>query len=352
MIYILAFLFSLLFCWCSIHSKERAKWVTYFISTIPLTLLSAFRYNVGTDYQQTYEDGFITIKNGFNVDGYDWGFTLLNKLILLLTHDPQWLFIITSIIISYFIFNAIRKTSPNTILSFYLYFCGGMYFMGMNQLKQFLGMSICLYAVYLFIKQKYILFIISIIIAGSFHSVNYIFMLPFFLNKIIKNSPLIKPINITILLGATYLIANILIGFFFNELLVFTRFYDRYNGSSFAEADFSFAYFSLNLFVLFIYFYTYKKNKDDSLYTLSYLFKIISTFLILLSGQMMIVARLSDTYLITDILFIPYVISKINNQYIKVLIVSGIIVLYGYYWYWSIYTLNNHECFPYQFRLL
>lgn len=351
MIYILAFLFSLLFCWCSTHSKKEAKWITYFISTIPLTLLSAFRYNIGTDYQQTYEPGFIAIRNGFDVDGYDWGFTLLNKAILLITPNPQWLFIITSIIISYFIFKAIRKVSPNLIFSFYLYFCSGMYFMGMNQLKQFLGMSICLYAIHLFIKQKYILFILSIVIAGSFHTVNYIFILPFIINKIVKINSFIKPINIIILLILTYIIANVLIGFFFNEILVFTRFYDRYNESTFVEANFSIAYFALNLYALSIYFYTYKKNKDNSLYTLFYVFKILSTFLVLLSGQMMIVARLSDTYLITDILFIPYVISKINNKLVKTIITLGVVSLYGYYWYWSIYTLNNHECYPYQFRL-
>lgn len=351
MVYIIAFLFSLFFCWCSLHSKKEAKWITYFISTLPLTFLSAFRYLVGTDYHETYELGFISMKNGYEVNGYDWGFAVFNKLILAVTQNPQWLFIITSIIISYFIFKAVKASSENIILSYYIYFCGGMYFMGMNQLKQFLGMSICLYSIHLFMKRKYIPFAVSIIVAGLFHTVNFIFLLPFLLIKIPKLTTFIRPLYVVALLIGTYLIANVLIGYFFNEILVFTRFYERYNESSFVEADFSLAYFIMNLFVLSLYFYTYKNNKNLFLYVLFYLFKILSTFLVLLSGQIMIVARLSDTYLITDVLSIPYVTSKITNKYIKYLVLICILILYGFYWYWSIYSQNNHGGFPYNFRL-
>lgn len=351
MIYIFAFLISLILVWASNHSKKEAKLISYWIGALPLTLLSAFRYNVGTDYFNTYESGFIAIKNGFNIDGYDWGFTELNKFILLFTQSPQWLFIITSIIISFFIFKTIQNNSENKVLSLYIYFCGGMYFMGMNQLKQFLGMSICLYAIGLFNKKKYTPFFIAIIIAGLFHSVNFIFFLPFLLPQIPIIRRLTHPVYVSSILIGTYLIAHIIITFFFNDILVFTRFYDRYNNSYFAEPNFSLAYFIMNLYVLSLFFFSYRQNKQNKTFLLLYIFKILSTFLVLLSGEMMIIARLSDTYLIADILAIPYALSKITNKYLKFILLIGILLLYGYYWYWSILSLNNHTCFPYNYRL-
>lgn len=353
MVYIIAFLFSLFFLCCSLHSKKEGKWLFYVASTLPLTLLSAFRYQVGTDYYQTYELGFISMKNGYEVDGYDWGFSLLNKLILAMTHNPQWLFVITSFAISFFIFRAVKTFSVNALLSYYVYFCGGMYFMGMNQLKQFLGMSVCLYSIRLFMKREYFLLVVCMVVAGSFHTVNYVFLIPFLLLKIPRFTTFIKPLYVVILLVGSYLVANVLISYFFNEILVFTRFYNRYAYSevSFTEGNFSLAYFVMNLFVLSLFFLVYKENKNKEQYILFYCFKILSTFLVLLSGQMMIVARLSDTYLIADVVSIPYVISKVTNKYLKRLALFGVLALYGYYWYWSIVSLNNHGGFPYDFRL-
>ncbi len=116
MIYIIAFLISFSFCWLYIKTNKRQRFIKfflYFLSTLPLIVLSAIRYNVGTDYYNTYVVSFYEIKDGGEVLGYDALFALFNKILVFVFDNPQWVFVTTSIIIGYLIFKSIRLMSVN-----------------------------------------------------------------------------------------------------------------------------------------------------------------------------------------------------------------------------------------------
>lgn len=351
MIYIIALLISLLLCHISKKTNSKKNQIFFFIlSTLPLTLLSAFRYKVGTDYIETYEKSFIYIKYGNEIDGYDLGFTLLNKLILLFTGNPQWLFVITSIIISFFIFNAIKR-SQNIELSLFLYVATGLYFMGMNQVKQFVGMSICLYALYFYEKNKIYNSFILIFIASSFHLANLIFFIPILLCKWKSIYKFLAPKNIMLILLGVYIFSNLLVNRLFEYILIYSRFYDRYTDSDYTQANFSWAYLIMGLFVLFLFFYLYKKCIQDNTFILYYMIQIFMLSLVFLSKDIMIAPRLADTYFIVNIISIPYLYSKIKNKSIKRFTLLGIICVFSAYTYWSIFMLNNHGTLPYHYRI-
>lgn len=351
MIYIIALLFSLLLIKGYQNMPNSTKKnVMYFFSILPLTILSALRYKVGTDYIETYEKGFLYIKHGSEIDGYDWGFTLLNKFILLFTGNPQWLFIVTSIIISIFVFRAVRR-SRNVELSFFLYLTTGMYFMGMNQVKQFVGMSICLYALYYYERNKIFHTFVLIFIASLFHLANLIFALPVLLCMWKQIYKLMNPKYIVLILLSVYIFSSLIINRLFEYILVYSRFYDRYADSNYIQANFSWAYLIMNVFILFLFFYLYRKNKYDKIFILYYAIQIFALSLVLLSKEILIAPRLADTYFIVNIISIPYLYSKIENKLVKRFVLLGVICVFGAYTYWSIFMLNNHGTLPYHYRL-
>lgn len=347
MIYVAAFILSLFFLHLYVKSKVN---IFLMLAMIPLTLLSGLRYKVGTDYIDTYQISFYAIKNGFNVDGYDYGFTLLNKAILAFSNEPQFLFFLTSIIIGIFVFGAI-KSSVNPELSLYIYVCSGMYFMGMNQVKQFLGMALCLYSIKLFFEKKIILFSILQFVAVSFHTANAIFLLPFIFMRFPKIEKILSPRIIAPSLVAIGILSSVVANVLFDKILIYSRFYDRYSDSDYVTSNFSWAYFIMNLYGLICFFYLYKLNKENKKYQLFYIFKILSLFLVVLSSQFWLAARLSDVLFIVDILSLPFLCSLIQKNKVRIVAQIGIVFLFGYYVYWSMFLLNNHSPFPYQYRL-
>lgn len=348
MIYVVTFILSI----CFLHLYVKSKVDSFFILAMaPLTLLSGLRYKVGTDYIDTYQVSFYTIKNGFDVDGYDSGFTLLNKAVLAFSNDPQLLFLLTSIIIGIFVFLAI-KSSVNPEMSLYIYVCSGMYFMGMNQVKQFLGMAICIYSIKLYFEKKFIIFSLLQFIALSFHTANAIFLLPFIFMRIPKIEKILSPRFIAPTLVGIAIFASVVANKLFDKILIYTRFYDRYSDSSYVTSNFSWAYFIMNLYGLILFFYLYKLNKKNERYQLFYIFKIFSLTLVVLSSQFWLASRLSDVLFIVDILSLPFLCSLIQKNKVQRIAQIGIVFLFGYYVYWSMFLLNNHSPFPYQYRLL
>ena len=85
------------------------------LSFLPLFLVAALRFEVGTDYS-TYLMDYNNIIL-YNESRYEIGFTLLCKLIGKLTSNPQWFFVFTSFIILLFVYITIINYSPYKALS-------------------------------------------------------------------------------------------------------------------------------------------------------------------------------------------------------------------------------------------
>ena len=69
-------------------TEVRNRFFLY-LSALPLFLISALRFGIGTDYFYTYYPGFRVIANGGHMH-FELLFHWLVKFIAIFTHDPQW----------------------------------------------------------------------------------------------------------------------------------------------------------------------------------------------------------------------------------------------------------------------
>ena len=349
MIYIIALLFSILFCRLSEDQKGKYQRIfLYCLSAVPLTYLSAFRYKVGTDYIETYWKSFSYIKYGQEINGYDFLMTKLCQFILLFTDAHIVLFAVSSMLIGFFVYKSIYDQSVNKKYSILLYVITGLYFMSLNQVKQFIGMSICLFPVKWFFEKKYFLFGLCMASASLFHNACIVFVLPFLLSLIPNIYKYIAPKIVIVGLGVFYFFRLLFFEKIFIALLSYTRFYDRYVDSSYSEGDFSIASFIFDSIILVFYMYAYKTEKNNGEFLVFYLAKIVTMLLIILSDVMSITPRIADTFFIIDIIAIPYLIKTIHNRKVKLLANYSIIGVLLIYFYWSFFILNNHNPFPYR----
>lgn len=258
-VYLIGVLLSLMlsFIGCKMKNKKHAL-VFKFLSILPFFLISAFRYNVGTDYDFRYVSSFYYLKMGKSIPNLELGYKLLNKLILLFTSNFIWIFIITSFLIIFPIFYTFFKKSKNPILSIALFFLGGFFFQSLNMLRQYISIAIVFLSVDDLYNKKYKRFILSIVIAYFFHSISIIYLILIFIkNKIILSPKIVMPISILVIIFKNYLLKLLYIIFSFTKYKVY--FDSKYNVSQLKVSLFVF-----NVIIYLILYYLYKQKKKEN----------------------------------------------------------------------------------------
>ena len=75
---------TIFFAYFAVKNKQnkRVYFVFSFLASMPFVIVSAIRYDVGNDFLNIYSQAFTHIANGGYVSTYEYGFYLLNKLII------------------------------------------------------------------------------------------------------------------------------------------------------------------------------------------------------------------------------------------------------------------------------
>ena len=128
-IYIIMIFLSLVFTAFAIKVKDKKiKIILYILAALPIFIVPAIRYDVGTDYKYRYVGDFKKIASGETIDNLEFGFVMLIKLCLLFSNSSQLLFIVTSALITFLLMHTIFKYSKNPIISILLFFLGRLFF--------------------------------------------------------------------------------------------------------------------------------------------------------------------------------------------------------------------------------
>lgn len=203
-IYITMFIISIICTYVSTKVNNKyVKILMQILATIPFVVVSAIRYDVGTDYFFRYVPDYNIFVNKGTVASLEPLFVLLIKACILISENYATLFIATSIIINSLIMMTIFKYSKKPVISVIIFFCGGFYFESMNLVRQYIAMAIilCGYKVLLMEKKKF-LYLICILIATMFHSMSAFFLIAlFFDKKVIKFKWMLVLILLIVVLG-------------------------------------------------------------------------------------------------------------------------------------------------------
>ena len=334
-----------------INNTKKFYTIGYFsMSLIPI-VLSAIRYNVGTDYINYYNQFYLMKFNGISeITKYKGNIEIIPAFIRYLTNNifnnPFIFFYITSafVIISVFIaFYKRRKYIPVSyaILMFLCLEFGS----SLNIIRQYMAIGIILIAyTYLENKSKF-KFIIAVIIAGLCHRTAYSLLIIYPLVSI-RHKEIQKIYKILLVI----ICIGLLIGYDeFLSTLTSISVFERYRAYASNPTDIGIGVFIKNL-PIFIILLAYgnklvKYNENNRTYIFLFIIGFILRYIGYISSY---VSRLSLYFTVTEIILLPQLICIEKNKDKKFIIKIGLtiyslikfILIYGIY--------GEAEIFPYK----
>lgn len=147
----------------------KYKKVIYLFIVSLLTIIAAFRYETGMDYE-TYETIYINIRNGW-AENIEIGFSTLCRFCIALGGTPQLMFAIMAIATIPLLYCAYKRYSPNIIMTLWVFLCfGQMYLNTFNVIRQCFAVALFLYSIQYITLKKPIKYLALICLASTFHT--------------------------------------------------------------------------------------------------------------------------------------------------------------------------------------
>lgn len=339
--------FATLYDRASKKGKKQFSSCIFFV----LFVIMGFRYGVGQDYFYTYVPIYENIYAGIDT-GIEWGFELLNKIcIFFADSNYQSIFVLTAFIYVGCIIAACQKNDASMVMMMYIFLCGGFYFYSFNVMRQCMTIAIFCYAIY-YIERKsvsnklvdknFIKYSMLILAASSLH-ISSLGYLPMYLlaDKNYKRRRYVE--GLVIFAIAIPTIVRIL-----SFVLVGTR-YGNYISGLYKDSSKMFNVSQmLNILCFLIYFFTEPKENDRRfvIYKNIHYAGVLFTCLM---GSVPLVFRITTMFYLVQFLSVPYYYKHYVRKQYKMLVLSGILMIY-FALIFSTFLTNGNKILPYQFN--
>ena len=315
--------------------------VCMFAAFIP-AVVSAVRYEVGTDYVNTYAVGYEKVMKNDDSHGFEIGYLILNKLVQLFGFDYYAIFIVTAFIFVMFTYAGIANVSDNIRMSIVLFFITRYYFIGMNCVRQLIALSILLYSMKYVIRRDFKHYIFVVLIALSFHYTSVLFIPIYFL----YDFKITRKYKILMLIG--FLMAGVVMKPVCMTLLKNTKYYRIF--IKYGNAGIKFTIFTIvfNLLILYVFSLAKKKHNSDKKLNFFYNVQFIAAMMTFLLQSLPVIERLYWIYSFPVIATLPYGFKKIKNVYIRYTLEIALFSMYAFYFVYDIIMLKDHGVLPYK----
>ncbi|MBT9004290.1 hypothetical protein BTI83_05505 [Lactobacillus delbrueckii subsp. bulgaricus] len=317
----------------------RAKIVDV-LPFLALFVVSAFRYQVGKDYG-IYVGTYDLIKTGqqARIDIFTYW---VMKVMASLNLDVQCFFIVSSFIVNYLIYLAIRDQSKDRTLSYYIYVCGTLYFASMNTVRQMMSVAMFYFSLKYVESNNWKKYFLCNLIGGLFHQTAFIFLpIYFVLKRYMGWKKYLVVIIIAIALKNP--IVNLLNGLILNSKYAMYVTYSNFANTAWGG-------WKISNFINLILFLAYclllkKKDTEDSIYTNIHFVGVLCSILLLgIPGG----DRIFLGFRFIELLSVPNLLYKLKLRKISYIILSLVIaVLYLFYFYYTIGVQNGNSVLPY-----
>lgn len=340
-IYWLACFASVLIAYRGLQTSRglQNRKLVIFLSAIPLFLIAALRYDVGSDfmsYWDYYEDVLHPFREGYwDLEGL---FRLMNLILAKLHFDPQWIFIIASWVFIGCIFSQVFEESPYPALSIFLLVGMGYYFGFFNVMRQMMGCAVLLYSLRFIRRRRALPFFICVAIAAGIHFSCIIFAVFYWVGRI-----RIRPIMALLLTLAVFLLQQLL-GVLLQELVGYTRYF-IYLTSIYADGKTAYVMLAINAVVLI---FASVFGSDDPKFRLYYNLQLVNLWAIMLSGRVVLILRLMWIFGLPSIILLPMSLANIKNENTRKVFTIIIMILYFIYASYTVGVMNSNEVLPYQ----
>ncbi len=314
-VYISMLILSILFL--ILEKKAKKKWIKILwciMAIMPFFIVSALRYDIGTDYTRRYVFDYNRTLQGIDVSNLEILFKFIMKFCMIFTEEPYLMFVITSAMVVGFILGTSFTKSKDKILSVCIFLLGGFFFDSLNIMRQYMAMSLIFFGYQFLLKSKrwYIAYIATVIVATLIHSSAIIMLILVFLNrKMLVSWKWVLPVGVIILILNENLM-NV-VGFFVQN----TKF-EAYLTGKFAQGEFSYLFVAENLAIYLMMMYIYSKNKKlGNIQTQDILFlniQALALIVMILGSVHMLFIRTALYFSVFQVISVPYYISKIPNK--------------------------------------
>ena len=196
----------------SIKVNDKAKRNFLLWCGLFMFIMIAFRHKeVGSNDSQNYFNNwellsglsFGGLKSYIAESNFESGYLLFVWTFSHIFPNGQFVFIISAILFVVAVCRFIYINSEDPELSFVMYICLGLYSFMAQGLRQSIAMSICLFAIELAKKRKFIPFVLLVLLASTFHTSAIVFLIIFFIYGITLNvRTLVMGVGITAVLLA------------------------------------------------------------------------------------------------------------------------------------------------------
>lgn len=345
--YILMLLFSVVMLLIAQKYKENKiiKIGAFVLSALSFFVVSAIRYDVGTDYLFRYAPDYIKMGQGIKVQNLEIGYKVIVWLCLLITKDYAIIFLVTSAIIIGLTFYTIYKESPYPVLSVIIYFGAGFFFHSLNLMRQYLAISVLLFSYRYLVDKKYLIFIICAIIACLLHSISLVFIISLLLcDKEVFDLKRTIIISILLLVFGKYLWHYVV------DLIINHTRFATYIGSKFDKSKLRIYDIIFNIIIYIILYYLYKHTKDVGRKEKFFInMQACSLFFMILANVMYLLFRFSFFFGIFNIISIPYFLKKSElESKKKIAVLVALMLTLGCYITKTNIIGNTDEVKPYR----
>lgn len=322
-------------------SYIRAYRVFACISALPVIIVAAIRYDVGTDYMYTYVPMFRRIAMGIETH-YEPGFWLLNKVLTLVTDNYVWLFVICSVVIYGMIFYVIYDISPAPYYSILLFIITTNYFVSLNIMRQFIAIALFMYAFKYIRSRSAVRFVICIVIAAMFH-VSILLALPVYFIGTVR---LATKRGLVIILAAA--LAAPLLRIILSALFSSTR-YALYFNSVFDDNSTAYRLLVINAAVLLLgYVYKDSARHHSDRYEILLNIQYITTLICACSSAFPLAYRIVNNFSVFQILLIPMAVSREDRPLLRWSLNAAVIIAFTLLTVITIFLNGEHAVVPYQ----
>jgi hypothetical protein len=288
-----------------------------------LFTVSALRFDIGNDYYTYTQTAHEASVGGYVVT--EVGFNYLVRIVYTVLNGEYYeaVFAIFAFVTLVIFLKAIQRQSVNFFDTFFLFMMLGIYFQTFNTVRYYLALSIAFYSMRYVLEKDYIKFVFVIILAALFHK-SVLIVIPIYLIATLEWKKW-QIITGFIISGLCYVFKTQLL----NLALIL---YPSYKDTIFLEGGTSITsvariFVVLLLYGWFVVYYSKDKlDKEIRFYgQLNMIAFVTGTFFSFLP----VITRLVYYFSVNQILLIPLIISKIEDEKLrkKLRILIGIIAI-------------------------
>lgn len=352
-VYVAMFLLSVAFMHMATkESNHRKRFLLYVLSFLPFFLISGLRYGLGTDYFRRYTYDYTRMYEGEYVKNLEFGFVWLMKATMAFSPKPFVMFLVTSLMITGFIFSAIVLESRDKVLSICVFFLLGFFFDSMNIMRQFVAISFIFVGILFLVRRKKLSYAVCVCLAATFHSTALIMLVLLVLDyKVLFSPKIFLPLLLVLVLLNTRLMGAL------EFLLKNTRYNVYFSGKLFkGEVSYLFILENLCFYLLMYrgYSHGYIRDRRASLFLN---IQALALLCMCLGSCHMLFIRIALYFSTLQIISVPYYLhhyektfviplgrKHLRVEWIKVFIICCMLVAF----YRTNIQTNVNEVLPYR----